>query len=259
MKLDFLNLIESNGYITVSKELARNIGLNETVILAELISQYKYHKGRGELKKGWFYCTIDKLEKNTTLNRYYQTKAIDNLKNLNLIKMERKGLPAKRYFKILENEIKRLFYAENVDKPRDVQIENISQTRVKESNKQEGNSVTNINKNYNNNILIKEEEEGNLSTEKISKKTRDLFQQVFDKEMKPYQVNAIKKYNYSNKMIQKALEVAGKYNAKSLQYLLDMLQDWSNKGISTPEDYERFKRAYKGEETSEDYKAKGYR
>ena len=109
--MNFLDLIKSKGYIVVSKELAKEIGLNETIILAELISQYQYFKDKGELdEQGYFYCTIDKMENNTTLDREKQDKAIKNLINRNLIKKERKGLPAKRYFKINETNITKLFF-----------------------------------------------------------------------------------------------------------------------------------------------------
>ena len=81
MQLDFMKLIESKGYISVSKELARNIGLHETMILTELISKYNYFKDKGQLdKEGFFFCTVDDLEHETTINKYYQNKAITNLK-----------------------------------------------------------------------------------------------------------------------------------------------------------------------------------
>jgi len=109
--MNFLDLIKSKGYIVVSKELAKEIGLNETIILAELIGQNQYFKDRGELdEQGYFYCTIDKMEKNTTLDKNKQSYAINTLIKRDLIEKEIKGLPSKRYFKINETEITKLFF-----------------------------------------------------------------------------------------------------------------------------------------------------
>ena len=109
--MNFLDLIKSKGYIVVSKELAREIGLNETIILAELISQYQYFKDKGELdEQGYFYCTIDKLEKNTTIEKSKQGRVINNLIDMELIEKNTKGVPPKRHFKINETNITKLFF-----------------------------------------------------------------------------------------------------------------------------------------------------
>ena len=109
--MNFLDLIKSKGYIVVSKELAKEIGLNETIILAELISQYEYFKNNGELdEQGYFYCTIDKMEDNTTLDKHKQSRAINNLVDSGLIEKNTKGIPPKRHFKINETNITKLFF-----------------------------------------------------------------------------------------------------------------------------------------------------
>lgn len=94
MKTQMLELLKQNGYITVSKVLARTIGLHETTIFSELLSLYFYKNLE------WFYATSDYLKKQTTLSNYYQTKAIDHLKKIGFIDCKRKGVPARRWFKI---------------------------------------------------------------------------------------------------------------------------------------------------------------
>ncbi|MFW6028721.1 MAG: hypothetical protein ACOCRO_00560 [Halanaerobiales bacterium] len=107
--MTILDLLRSDGSIVINKYLARKLGLHETVILSELISRYFYHKNKDELKKGkWFYCTKEKLEKNTSLNRYYQDKAIDNLIQKKLITKQNMGIPAKRYFKINIKQVRNM-------------------------------------------------------------------------------------------------------------------------------------------------------
>ena len=226
--MNFLDLIKSNGYITVSKELAKEIGLNETIILSELISQYEYFKKNGQLKDNkWFYCTIEKMEEQTTLNRYYQNKAIDNLKELGLLEVERKGLPARRYFKIVENEIIKLFLDKKSEEPRHLQNENISQTGMKQSYKQESNSVTNINNNNNNNNKT-EEEDAREIPEKISTK----FEQVFNRKMSVELYNKLIKIYSDPQILLKALQVAEE-QADKPKYLLVILKDWKKENMTS--------------------------
>lgn len=50
--------------------------------------------------KEWIYKTIDEIKEETALSRYEQDEAIKKLKKLNIIKVELKGIPAKRHFQI---------------------------------------------------------------------------------------------------------------------------------------------------------------
>ena len=103
--MDILDLLRSDGSIIVNKSLSHQIGLHEAVILSELISRLKWHQEKGEDKNGWFYCTHETLKKQTSLSRYYQDKAIDNLVDLGLIDKKTTGVPAKRHFYINEKTI----------------------------------------------------------------------------------------------------------------------------------------------------------
>lgn len=94
-------LLSSTAFIVVNKTLARNIGLKETVILADLISKEEYFISNG-MTDGWFFNTESNIEKDTTLTPYQQRKAIKKLKELNIIETKRMGVPAKQHFKINE-------------------------------------------------------------------------------------------------------------------------------------------------------------
>jgi len=95
-------LIKQDGYIAVSKKLIQTIGLNEAVMYGELLSKFKYYIERNRLtKEGEFYCTCKTLQELTSLSKYQQTKAINKLVELGLIEKNIKGMPAKRYFRIV--------------------------------------------------------------------------------------------------------------------------------------------------------------
>lgn len=106
--MNVIGLISSSNFIVVNKSLAREIGLIESVVLGELASEYDHWKSTGNLDDGYFYSTVDNLSDNTTLSKYQQRAAIDNLKEKGIIEVTVKGLPAKRYIKINEEQVEKL-------------------------------------------------------------------------------------------------------------------------------------------------------
>jgi len=97
-------LLSSTAFIVVNKELAKNIGLKETVLLADLISKEEYFINNG-MTNGWFFNTEANIHKDTTLTPYQQRKAIKTLKEHNIIETKRMGVPAKQHFKINEEQV----------------------------------------------------------------------------------------------------------------------------------------------------------
>jgi hypothetical protein len=174
--MSVLDLLRADGSIVVNKFMAKLIGLNEAIVLSELISWHKFHEDRNELKEdGLFYMTVEKLENNTTLTKHLQSKAITNLINYGLIEMKLKDLPAKRHFKIIieaitdlvNNKKLKILTTDNhaekctkkADKGRGYQKLINSPTRSENNEQQE---VKNFNASNNlliNNLLTKEEEE----------------------------------------------------------------------------------------------------
>tara|TARA_R110001599_G_scaffold129853_1_gene304528 strand:- start:2267 stop:2884 length:618 start_codon:yes stop_codon:yes gene_type:complete len=97
-------LLSSTAFIILNKELARQVGLKEAVLLADLISKEEYFIANG-MTDGWFFNTEANIEEDTTLNSYHQRKCIKILKEKKLIEVKRKGIPAKQYFKINEEQV----------------------------------------------------------------------------------------------------------------------------------------------------------
>ena len=71
---------------------------------SDLISKEEYFISQG-MTDGWFFNTEANIEADTTLNSYHQRKCIKTLKKHNLIEVKRKGIPAKQYFKINEQQV----------------------------------------------------------------------------------------------------------------------------------------------------------
>ena len=98
------HLLSSTAFIVLNKELARQVGLKAAVLLADLISKEEYFIANG-MTDGWFFNTEANIEEDTTLNSYHQRKCIKTLKEHQLIQVKRKGIPAKQYFKINEEQV----------------------------------------------------------------------------------------------------------------------------------------------------------
>ena len=84
--------------------LAKAIG---SVKAGLLLSQLLYWWGKGQNPE-WIYKTIDEIEEETALSRYEQDGAIQKIKNLKLVEVKRKGIPAKRHFKLNLGNISKL-------------------------------------------------------------------------------------------------------------------------------------------------------
>ena len=101
------HLLSSSAFLVLNKELARQVGLKQAVLLADLISKEEYFIANG-MTDGWFFNTEANIEKDTTLTAYQQRKCLKELKKHKLIEVKRKGIPAKQYFKINEQLVMQL-------------------------------------------------------------------------------------------------------------------------------------------------------
>ncbi len=84
--------------------LAKAIG---SVKAGLLLSQLLYWWRKGQNPE-WIYKTIDEIEEETALSRYEQDGAIQKIRNLKLVEVKRKGIPAKRHFKLNLGNISKL-------------------------------------------------------------------------------------------------------------------------------------------------------
>jgi len=98
------HLLSSSAFIVLNKQLAKQIGLKEAVLLADLISKEEYFISKG-MTDGWFFNTEANIEADTTLNQYHQRKCLKTLRQFKIIETKRMGIPAKQYFKINEEQV----------------------------------------------------------------------------------------------------------------------------------------------------------
>lgn len=108
--MSFLSLLASDNFITVNRSLIKMVGLDAAVILGEFASEANYWKERGEMQEdGFFFSTVENIEEKTSLTKYLQATAIEKLKAAGFVEVQKRGMPAKRYIKINEDEIIKAF------------------------------------------------------------------------------------------------------------------------------------------------------
>ena len=93
------NLLDSNGFVSVSKILIKAYGLDEAVLVGDLISRYNYFEQRNMLQNdGGFFAPQKDIEYDAGLSTYRQNKALEKLK---FITTSKRGLPAKLYLSLI--------------------------------------------------------------------------------------------------------------------------------------------------------------
>lgn len=161
-----LKLLASRNYISVNKDLIREFGLVEAVILGELCSEYEYWEKEGKLKDGMFFCSVAKLEENTGLSEYQQRTAINNLKNAGVLKVTLKDIPATRYFYIDENKLFS-YLSSSSEKIKELDTEKLNSSN-------NSNNKNKINKNTNTNVLVP------IVKDKPKTKSKNLYDKCLD-------------------------------------------------------------------------------
>ncbi len=122
-----VSFLNAKNFRPYHVELARKLGCIEAAIfLCELIFQIDRFKEREEeqqkayiYRRGdleYVYLTLDDVEMRTAMKRRLQEKAIKKLEEFQLIEKTIRGSPPKRYFRLEERNILRLFNLAYQDK-----------------------------------------------------------------------------------------------------------------------------------------------
>lgn len=99
-----IQLLNPDNTISAHRMLAHAIGMTETIIYSALISKQTYYSQNGMLLEGgWFFSTVYDLQESTTFGTKAQKTAIKHLIEHGMIECESKGLPARRYFRIIDD------------------------------------------------------------------------------------------------------------------------------------------------------------
>lgn len=98
-------LLASNSYIQFPKFLGAHIGANEALILSAFCDIDSWCELNVENYDGWFYALQSDIHWETGLSEKQQRLAIQHLVDIDLLHVDRRGLPAKNYFLIDSDEL----------------------------------------------------------------------------------------------------------------------------------------------------------
>lgn len=106
---DLLKLIANNNYIIVNRDLIKEIGLDETILLGELCSEQYYWSNQNKLgKDGFFYSTVENIENQIGIKKKKQLALLNKLKTLDLVEVKYHDMPKKRYIRVNVSELERI-------------------------------------------------------------------------------------------------------------------------------------------------------
>lgn len=199
--MGLISLIANKNYIIVNKILAQTFGVDSALMLGELASEFEYWEKEGKVTDGFFFSTIENVQENTTLSDKKQRAALNALRDAGIVEVKLKGLPAKRYIKINEEQL--LPYLLNSSggngETRSAEMEDL------ETPKEQGNN-NNSNSNKNSN---------NQKKDKKKRSAADILSEIEDETLK----QAFCDYIDMRKMIKSPL------TERALQMLIKRVQD----------------------------------
>ena len=98
-------LFLSGNYIVLNKTLIKKIGIETSFLFSVLIEGEEIIKNENPDFNGWFFQTVEKLEKITGLSKHKQNECLKRLEKQQFIEVKYLGIPKKRYIKINEDAL----------------------------------------------------------------------------------------------------------------------------------------------------------
>ncbi len=101
---EIFKLLNPDNTVTINRPLAHILGANAAIVYSALVAKQAYYSKRDMLDaEGYFYSTIDDLKESTSLSKRQQGGAIKTLVEVGLVYCHKRGMPAKRCFRLCED------------------------------------------------------------------------------------------------------------------------------------------------------------
>ena len=117
---NLLRILSNDNFLMINRDLIKELGVEETVLFAELCYEQFYWEINNKLQKdGMFYSTVENIEERLGLKKKKQLAILKKLKELNLIEIKYHDTPRKRYIKVNVIELEKIqdkYYKEKNDK-----------------------------------------------------------------------------------------------------------------------------------------------
>lgn len=144
--MSVLQLLASENFITYNKVVAKKFGVNVAILLGALCSY------QSAFQDEEFYKEQDKISDDTCLSKYEIQQALKVLQDNEIVKVEKKGLPAKNYYFIFDYKLLKLFSTSGQNF-RPLEVEKLDDYIYNKNNIDNNNNKKDNKKNYKNEIL----------------------------------------------------------------------------------------------------------
>ena len=118
------NILWTTSCLMLNQKLLASLWINASVLLAYLVDMHCFHKEKWDLEDGFFFKTVEIIQKNTQLSRYQQKKWLKILIEKWFIEIEKKWMPLKQYFRVNIEKIEQF-----LNKKEDTQEEQAKQEK----------------------------------------------------------------------------------------------------------------------------------
>ena len=247
-EISTIKLLAQNNYVIYNKEIANKIGIEAAILLGTLCSY------QNSFKLQEFYKEETELAKDTALSIYSIRKAKKILEENGILKITKKGLPARHYFYIITSGIENLIASDN-EMITTSGNENIT-TGGDENLTTINNNNNNSNKYNNNNNYNYIYNSGSSSDEIIN-----FIENNFGRTLSSYEFEKINCWinEFNSDIVKYAIELSILNNKRTFAYIEGILKNWKSCGyktlddITTKEDKPKTK-----EELKKEYAKMGY-
>ena len=108
-----MGLIASDNYVVCNKDLIKNLGANEAILVGLLASKFQYYLKENKMQyfddKPYFFCTQNTIEKEIGFKETVLRNATKHLVEVGILEVVKKKIPARNFYYInAENMLKYL-------------------------------------------------------------------------------------------------------------------------------------------------------
>ena len=108
-----MGLIASDNYVVCNKDLIKNLGANEAILVSLLASKFQYYLKENKMQyfdnKPYFFCTQNTIEKEIGFKETVLRNATKHLVEVGILEVVKKKIPARNFYYInAENMLKYL-------------------------------------------------------------------------------------------------------------------------------------------------------
>ena len=223
-EISTIKLLAQNNYVIFNKEIANKIGIEAAILLGTLCSY------QNSFKLQEFYKEETELAKDTALSIYSIRKAKKILEENGILKITKKGLPARHYFYIITSGIENLITSSN-EIVTTSGNENI--TTGSDENLTTINNINNSNK-YNNNNNYNYIYNNSSSSDEII----NFIENNFGRTLSSYEFEKINCWlnEFDSDIVKHAIELSILNNKRTFAYIEGILKNWKSCGYKTLDD-----------------------